>query len=265
MVLAGLFFGMLVVPRSSAAQLEVDQLEIVLRAEASGASGSLSVRNVGAQATTARLLIKDWDRAVDGGNRWHDAGTVTGSCHPQIEVFPTTLRLEPNQVQSIRVTYSGGPRQTLCWSAVVVEEAPQPASNSGRGAQLTVVLEHAIKVYVEPADARAGLELVDVDVARHTPVGNESRADTLAYDVTAIVTNPGRAQARVKASIEYRTLSDSMVARTAIGEFPVLPGARRSVRSRVPVLPPGRYVVLVVFDYGGAELVAGRLDLDLAR
>jgi hypothetical protein len=51
------------------------------------------------------------------------------------------------------------------------------------------------------------------------------------------------------------------VATSTVNEFPILPGAQRQVRSRMPQLAAGHYVALVILDFGGPELVAAQMEL----
>jgi hypothetical protein len=253
----------LLIPQLVAAQLEVDQLELYLRPGV-GAVATFTVRNTTESALSAQLTFNDWLRDEDGTNRFSDSGTVAQSCAAQLRLFPSTIRLDPNQAQSVQVRYLGGPLTTSCWSSIRVAATPR-SDAPAPGAQLVLTIEHQVKVFVEPRDARPALTLLDVDIQPHVPVGDEPRADTAAHDIVVRASNPGVIQSRVKGRIEYRTLTDSVVARAAVDEFRLLPGATRTSRTRLAALPPGRYVILILLDYGGPELVAGQIDLDLSR
>ena len=264
-VLAGLVCCLIATPGTAWAQLEADRLEIFLNAGPGVARGTFTIRNVSDQQVTSQLSIGDWMRAIDGTNNFSDtAGTMAGSCHPALTIFPTILRLAPRQSQAVTVTYSGGPRTSSCWSIMFVGSAPQPATISG-GAQVTVELRQGIKIYVQPPSVRPELQIDTVDTARHVPLRSESPTDTAGTDIVAMVRNPGTIQSRVKGRLEFRTVKDSVVTQRVIDEFPILPGAQRRVRSQIPRLPAGHYVVLVIFDYGGSELVAAQIEIDVAR
>jgi P pilus assembly chaperone PapD len=264
-VLAGLACCLGATPVTVWAQLEADRLEVFLTAGPGAVQGTFTIRNVTDQQVTSQLSIGDWTRAIDGTNNFSDTGgTMVGSCHPTLTIFPTILRLAPRQSQAVTVTYSGGTRASSCWSIIFVGSAPQPATSQG-GAQITVELRQGIKIYVQPPGMRPDLQVDTVGAARHKPMRSESPADTVGTDIVAIVRNPGAIQSRVKGRLEYRTLNDSVVTQRVIAEFPVLPGARRRVESQIPRLPPGHYVVIVIFDYGGPELVAGQIEIDVAR
>lgn len=265
-VLAGVVCGIVLISAKAAAQeLEVDQFEIFLRPGAGHLSNTFTVRNLSSRAQTAQLKIADWYRAEDGANVFVDAGTTRGSCSSQIQIFPATLRLAAGASQAVSVTYKGDPQlKTSCWSAVHVEAAPLPQTDA-RGVQLLVTVRMSVKIYVEPTNARPALELAELDIVKHVPEPSKPASDTLGNDVIARVRNPGTIQSRVKGHVEYKTIDDKVVQRVPLVDFPVLPGATRTVRSKLPALPVGRYFVLVFFDYGGAELLAGQIELDLSK
>lgn len=265
-VLAGVVSGLALVSGTAAAQqLEVDQFEIFLQPGAGGTQKTFTVRNLSDRPQTAQLKVADWYRAENGANVFVDGGAGKGTCSPHIQIFPTTMRLAAGASQAATVTYNGEQQiKTSCWSAVHVEAAPQ-AAGEARGVQLLVTIRMTVKIYVEPTNARPALELKEFDIVKHVPEPTKPASDTVGNDVIARVTNPGTIQSRVKGRVEYRTIKDSVIRRVTLDEFPVLPGATRTVRSRLPSLPVGRYFVLVFFDYGGADVLAGQIELDLTK
>lgn len=251
-------------PAALRAQLEVDELELFLTAGAAGSvSATFNVRNTSRTAQTVQIERQDWDRQENGRNRFLSAGAVTGTCHPAIEVFPTIAQLDAGQTQVVRVTYTGGARERACWSAVSVGTAPVPPDTAG--VQLVVNLEHIVKIYVDPPTPTRTIEIGELDVVRAVAQPGSMAPDSTSRDVMVTVRGSGNAQARVKGSVEYRTAADSVVATVRIDEFPVLPGAVRRLHSRMPALPAGRYIVLVMFDYGGQDLIAGQIELEIQR
>ena len=71
-------------------------------------------------------------------------------------------------------------------------------------------------------------------------------------------------QLRTRGAMEVRRLDNSLVSKIDFDEIPVLPGARRIIRFPIPAnLPPGRYVLLALLDYGGGELAAGQLEYEV--
>jgi hypothetical protein len=53
------------------------------------------------------------------------------------------------------------------------------------------------------------------------------------------------------------------VTKVNIAEFPTLPGATRRLGVPLPRLQRGKYVLLALLDYDGAEIAAGQVDLEI--
>lgn len=250
-------------PAVAQAQIEVDQLEVFVSSLGNNRQGSFRVRNSSGEAVTANLAMVDWQRAIDGTNEFTEAGSVPGACADKVTLFPQLASLGPGESQVVRVSYVGDSLVTQCWAAVMVGLAPRPQANMG-SASIASEVRQAVKVYVAPVATTLNVRVEDLDVGAHRLTLGEAPGDSAGTDVIANFKNLGNVQVRAKVRVEYRSTSDAVVARTEDGDVPMLPGAARLWRTKIPELPAGRYVVLVVVDFGGAELVAGQLELELA-
>ncbi len=245
------------------AAFDTDELELYLVPDARGrTAGTFRVRNNGRAAGTATLYVNDWDRSVDGENRFFPLGSQPGSCRTAVRIFPANVRLAAGSEQTVRVEFDAGqPITAPCWSIVFVESAPTPAA--GNTSQVMVQMRTGVKVYVSPPNAARLAELTDLKLDRHRPIPPEPASDTLGVDVVASVRNQGGMQVPFAGRIEYRTLDDAVVSTQRLTPTPVLPGAAREIRVRVPKLPAGRYVAVALLDYGGAEILAGQAELEV--
>lgn len=252
---------LLLLSRPAHAQLDVDRLEVFV-GSARDQAATFLVRNTTSEPVSARLSVSDWERSRTGTNSFGAPGTVVGACSNAVTVFPTTANLGPGESQVVQVSYQGPPRTEMCWSAIIVAGQPPPTPRTA-GAGLAVEVRSAVKVYVAPAEERLDVRIMTLDVGRHRPHSGEPASDTLSYDIITALRNHGNVQVRAKLRVEYRNLADSLIQEVRDNDVPLLPGAEREWRSRIPAIPPGRYVILVVVDFGGAELVAGQIELEL--
>lgn len=245
------------------AAFDTDELELFLTPDARGrAAGTFRVRNNGRAAGTATLYLNDWDRSTDGENRFFALGSQPASCRSRVRIFPANVRLTAGSEQTVRVEFDAGqPLTAPCWSIVFVESAPTPAA--GTASQVMVQMRTGVKVYVSAPNAPRLAELSELKLDRHRPIAPEPAADTLGVDVVASVKNVGGLQVQFSGRIEYRTLDDAVVSTQRLTPTPVLPGAAREIRLRVPKLPAGRYVAVALLDYGGAEILAGQAELEV--
>ena len=252
------------------AQLSVDRVDLTLiPRSASQQSGVITVTNTTVRQVAAAVYTADWDRDESGANRFYDLGSLPQSCGGRVRVFPRTLSLPPNSAQSVQVIADGADSlASTCWAIVFVEtRLPPPA---GEARQLSYVLRTGVKVYMVPPGL-SGDGLVE-DMRVHAGSSNGSSAAQASAPSSASTRTPPRLEVVFRnagatpllgrGSIEIRRPDNSLASRIALDEFPTLPGVRRRLLVDMPDLPPGRYVALAMIDFGGAEIVAGRLEFE---
>lgn len=237
------------------AQLLVDPLEVTLTtAGASRVTGSFSLANTSDVAVQATITRQDWDRAENGDNRFLPAGSTGSSCGDMLTVTPVSIRIEPRTSRIIRLAVQGAAAlQKECWDIFFVEELPQRAGV--RGNALQYIFRTGVKVYVTPPGLKQDAAVEDMAVEE---VAKTKRQISIRFR------NTGGMHLLAKGHLEFRRLDNSVAARVAIPEFPTLPGATRKVLTDIPTdLTAGDYVVLALIDFGGPELVAGQIDLQV--
>ncbi len=242
-------------PARAEAQITVDRLEIAFQARPDQPRlGVINVRNDGDRPLQALVKLEDWDRDEDGNNRWHPLGTVDGSCGRVLEVFPLSVNLDSGASQAIRVTLdSGVTLDRECWAAAVVETvAPRAADGMG----VRYVIRTATKIYVQPDGLVSGGEVTAMDIGR-MPVGQ--KGDT-AHAVAVTFANQGRLHLVTRGEVQVRRADNTVAATIPLNPGYTLPGARVRMRAAMPQLPAGRYVVLAILDFGGAEYAAGQIE-----
>lgn len=255
--------------RPAAGQISVDQAEIVLHPQPSAPSvAGFNVSNETNALVEATIYLMDWDRDDDGANRFQPLGSVAQSCAKYLRVFPLSLRLPPHTSQGVRLGLQGADSvPATCWSIVFVE-AGGPQAGGGR--RISYVLRLGVKVYIEPPGLATDGEVegMGIDTIRpaHVPPVRGAKPAPPARDTVVSwvrFRNTGGLPAMVHGEMEYRRLDNSVVQRDSIPTFPVLPGAARRARVPLPALPRGHYVVLALLDFGGTEVAAGQIPLDI--
>lgn len=239
-------------PVQAAGQLAVDRLEFALAsANETYETGIIVVRNTSTTPVQATVTLEDWDRAEDGGNRWYEPGSVQGACADRLQVFPRAMSLDPGASQSVRVSFRGNAALAReCWGAVVLATAPPPVEGSG----VSHVTRTAVKVYVPPAVARSAVEVGSIEVTASED--NDEPGD----EVRVVVENTGNVHVVNRATLQIRTADNVVAHEVELPPAYLLPGARGRVAVPLPPLEPGRYVLLAIADYGGAELVAAQVE-----
>lgn len=267
--------ALLACPVLARAQLAIDRTELQLHTDAPGARvGVLLVRNEGAQRAQARLLVEDWDRDEAGTNRFYKAGTLPRSCAHHLDVQPRALLLDPGEAQPVRIAMdSAASGQAECWSVVLVETVQPRAAADGR--VLLHTLRTGVKVYAAPSTLPASAEVAAMTLApaavvaaASAPGGPSPGAASLgagggAREVQLAVVNRGARHVTARGRLEVRTEDNQVVAALPLPTVYALPGATRRLTATLPALPRGRYLLLAVFDYGGSELTAAQVELEV--
>jgi len=243
-------------PIPVAAQIAVDRMDIVFEPAVAGSrAGVITLTNEGAKAVEAQVRLEDWDRAEDGTNRWYPLGTLPGSCGRLVQVFPASVLLEPGASQTVRVTLDSAAGPVPAgerWCAAVVETV-QPRVVRGRA--VNYLLRTAVKLYLLPRELPADGEVAELTLRPHP----SAHADS----VDLVFENTGGRHLTARGSLEFRRGDNVVAARADLPALYALPGARSRARVAVPMLPAGRYVVLAILDYGGAELAAAQIEYEV--
>ena len=251
-------------PAVAGAQFAIDKTELFLRPDvAASRSGVLMVRNEGAARAQAVIKIEDWDRADDGTNRFFPAGTTPGSCAKALRVFPLTISLLPGESQAIRIDLDATMASNItseCWSVVLVE-ASQPTTQAD-GRTLVYTLRTGLKVYAAPAGLKIDGDVTDVSLtSRSTDTDSGAGTGTgPQYEATVTFKNTGEKHVLAQGRIELRREDNSLVASVPLPPIYALPGSEMRAKAMLPPMAKGKYVLLAILDYGGAELAAAQLE-----
>jgi P pilus assembly chaperone PapD len=245
----------LLAPAVLRAQFAIDKTEMVLApGDPTRRTGVVTVRNDGAQRAQATLSIEDWDRSEDGGNRFFAAGTMPQSCASSLKVFPLALNLAPGESQAVRITMdSSSASSRECWSVVLVETTIPETNATGR--TLLYRLRTGVKVYALPRGLTVDGQVADVSLHSATVAGDQAQ-DT----VEVAFQNTGTKHVVARGKVEIRRPDNTTVAIIDLPLAYALPGSTMRVRASLPALTGGRYVLLAVMDYGGAEIAAAQLE-----
>lgn len=207
-----------------------------------------------------QISLADWDRDINGENRFYPPGTLPRSLASWLSVSPLRFDLTPNEQKEIRfsIKIPAGISGTY-WAAIMVEAAPKQAQPQPPGTTVIVRRRFAVKVLETPPgtgtkDGR--ITLIDVR-------GLNPPNIFLEFENRGTVHTPS-----VKGRVEIRDEKGTTLEKLDVESFPTLPGAKRllkitSARKKGDLLPPGKYLVLAILDYGGESLAGGQFVLKI--
>jgi hypothetical protein len=248
------------------AQFTVEELEMHVTARSgTPVTRLIPVRSDIDSTQQVRVTVRDWMRDSTGNNLVLDYNSTARGCAERLEIFPLTFQLPPRATEFIRVTYTPStPTDAGCWAMVLSETVRPPQSALAAGSVVTITTLTGVKVYVHAVDERAEGTIVSADVEefweRPAPTATDS---TLVRQFAARFENSGTAHLVVKTSVEVRDEGGRIVSLLTASDAYITPGAFRDVLVRVPELPSGRYVAVMLFDFGAQEITAAQVELVL--
>ncbi len=221
--------------------------------------GTFFVINDEEESTTVNISLADWDRSIDGENRFMDVGNVIRSASQWVTVAPTQFTLEPGESEEVRFTIAVPVGiQGTYWTSLIVEGTPREVEAEG-GATIFVRKRFAVKILeTPPGSGTPNGQINSLKVTGLNPLNA-----VVEFENTSLVN-----LTNVKGRVEIRNTSGEVLESIAIEDFPVLPGAVREVdvpsaRDLGDVFEPGRYLILSILDFGGDNLLGGQFVLDI--
>lgn len=250
--------------RPVAAQFAIDELEMHFVPDASGAMTKvIPIRSSSDSLQQVRITVRDWQRDSIGGNAFLEYGSHRATCEGRLEVFPLTFQLAPNATEFVRVTYTGTAAvDPGCW-ALVLTETVRPPSNREQGAAVSITTVMGVKVYVHASGARADGAVISADVEEYWQARPTTSDSVFVRDVAVRFANTGTAHLRVRSSLEIRNEATQIVARLEGPEAYITPEAFRDILIRLPDLARGRYVAVILLDYGAEEITAAQVEFEV--
>ena len=251
----------------AAAQVSVTELEVHLQLKGDTAplTQVIPVKNDETRVQQVRVVVGDWIRDSTGSNVFSEpVSGVSERCGARLRVFPATFQIAPGATELVRVSYDPKAQDEGCWAIAFIETVQPPVRRpDGQGSFLTLEVRTGVKIYVHRPNAhRAGIvESADVGLVWR-PVRNAAgRKDSVQVrEATVLFANTGTAHIKVKATLEVRDLQTRLLQKVEGTELPMVPGSARYIPLRVPTLPAGDYIAVMLLDYGGEEIAAAQME-----
>ena len=230
-------------------------VEYYLEQGESGAS-ILQVKNNKSSPIELSAYIKD-KAFINGKEAEAEPGTFERSCGEWIFFTPKKIKLDPGEVQEIRMkievpdTVKG-----MYWSSLFVEETSTPSNTQTRKVKGSVI-SFGVSM-------RVGVLITQSVPGTTVKEGKVSEISFEQQDSTSNINfnywNTGNAITHCKSWIEFRDMEGQTITKIDSGEFKSYPMQLHEIMVQVPnSLPTGEYSALGIVDFGGSQLVAGEV------
>jgi hypothetical protein len=264
------FISLAVTPSPSPAQgfsVSYGNLEFTVR-PGENTKTSFSVTNLSEEVKVVRIYSGDWVRTqegIDGYQFEEETGKEPRSLVRWMTVGPDQMELGPGETREVHCEIDFPDDQILegsYWGVVFVEEAPPalPAVENPVGDNMQVgintIFRYAVKIFAtfEGTEIRDGsftnLQIVQLETG---------------YRISALFENPGNVYMRPEVWLEIRDTDGVVIYQEQYVQQTVLPESSREYAFDLNdlSLAPGTYLLMVIADFGGPNLVAaqGRMVL----
>jgi P pilus assembly chaperone PapD len=226
-------------------------------------SGFITVNNSGLEAVRIRAYLGDWQTTKDGVD-YLKPGKLARGAASWMKVSPAQLSVAAGGSERIyyEITMPGDAALAgSYWAMIFVEEASgqariTAAEQDKPEMKINTVVRYAVQVFITVPGT-------EVRKASFTGTGLEPVED--GFDLTATFANQGNIHLRPNTWLEVRNAKGETVYSQEHLKITVLPGYSRDYvfKLRKLSLPPGKYIALVIADYGAASLVAAQAQLEV--
>ena len=230
-------------------------------------SQSVNVTNNATYKQSFSVSFADFEPAgYQGKSKFMEAGESENSCSKWLTASPSFFELEPGQTQKIEVLMQvpqSPDANKVKWSAMKIKltKEKQTAGDGDKnaiGMGITETFQFVVHVFQSPPSVT--FKNAEISSFKDiTAAGDSSRVLAL------MVKNTGEAILDCASYIELTNLKDGHEERMKPIAFTVLPNAEREVKFNLsPLLPPGKYSIMGVVDYGSRENVqAAEVQLEI--
>lgn len=217
-----------------------------------GSSGRsrITVANNSVDKQGFQVTFGDFSASINGKSQFSKEGTQDRSCSGWLTATPSVFELEPGETQDIQVLMDVPADSSALiarWAVAYVQlRAPE---NDGQGSG------EGLKVQVNQS-YRFGVYLFQTPPSATDSKGEISGLNYEDDSFTIKMKNAGETFLRCNSYIELTSLSTGETKRITTRGFTMLPALNRNTVFKIPTdMPPGRYSVLAVMDYGNRDEV----------
>ena len=227
----------------------------------------MKVENMEKTPVSLRISTTDFIKGLHGEEKQVEPGTVKRGCASWIMVSPKRLELAPHETQTVNFSMTiPMDGEGTYWGNIFVSQVSKPTRSKiikkeKTSFQIFAMQDMLIRVLenVPGTEQKQGV-ITDISVKDHKAGGKTA--------VEVIFENQGNSLLKCSGQIQIMNDSGETVKTVPLdyghAPFTVYPGGKRAVHGYIGEnLLPGNYLLLTVIDYGGENLVAGEMEMEI--
>ena len=205
----------------------------------------------GSEAVRLGLATSDWTMDQHGQITYLPPGQGSSSAAAWLQLSSDSVEMTGAGQKTVRAGINVPDDSSLSgtYSAVIFVETP-PAPTTSSGTQLAMRQRVGVIVYVTIAGTeKNGSKVTDMY--------------TDASSVHTVVANEGNTVMRYSGTIEVRDASGNTVGSLSVGDSAILRESERDIAVKMPDLPKGYYVLLLLLKDSRGGLLTGQLPYEV--
>jgi hypothetical protein len=224
-------------------------------------SGTLRLRNTGAEAQEAKVYLTDYAFAADGTTRYAAPGSLPRSSARWITFSPSQVRVAPGAEATVGYTVAvpADAAPGTWWSMLMVEGIARGSAESTAAgpARVRMGIQPSIRYGVQIATTLAGPapKVAFANARAYAAAGGK----TLEFDVA----NAGDVAYRPELRVELFDAAGRKAASFTSRRGLLYPGTSLRQSFELGAVPAGEYQALVVADAGGDQVFGAQYRLKL--
>lgn len=204
--------------------------------------------------------IKDYYYATDGTEKKFPPNSIKRSCSDWININPSFIEINPNELYEVDVTIVVPANEySTRWSKIYVKSVREQTSfdvDKSLGTGIGVSGAIAIDVTQSPESNRN----FRANISNFTQKGKEDSVMVFS----AFINNTGDKIVKCKVYLIASSIQTAEEIKYDPVTLRVYPESSREIKLKLPLdLPPGKYSVAVVLDYGHNNLEAAQVIIDI--
>ncbi len=228
-----------------------------------GATGRalITVSNNAQEKHAFQVDFGDFDATRAGKSKFLEKGQVERSCANWINATPSFFELESGQTQEIELVMNVPTdssalqaRWAVAYIRIAEERRGQTTLQDGLNVNLNQSYRFGVYIFQTPPNATFSMgEVIDFNYKEENLIMR--------------LRNIGETFLKCNTYAELTSLTTGDVMRLKAESFTVLPASNRDVSFPIPKeIPPGRYSVLGVLDYGNRdEVAAAEIEIEIPQ
>jgi len=212
-------------------------------------SDSFRIENEGKIRESVIVRTSDWTMDKYGRVSFRSPGSLDRSLNPKLSFSPARLEIPPGETRKVNFQIGPTSGEESRWGVFLIRSIRERGRQK-EGVNIGVKVQHAVTLYQKGAKRKKEGEITAVSVKK----GEGKISFLVRFE------NNCESFLRPKGRVEIKDMEGNSVEKVKIKRHVILPHHERILVAEVEksALGKGKYLALVIMDFGGDHLVGAQ-------